>query len=168
MPRPNAAALERSLSMMLVGVTKQREADEVEAAPLRLDETDQVFQVAVEGEAGAAIGTWAPFTVDFDYMFVYAPTQRMVQYDRPQFTWGFELRSSTPVLVYCQLTGWATQDTDPEIDATITTTGAELVVGAFSPGLEDGDDPIPYRGLLHLNFGGFAAPYDTPSDDEAI
>jgi hypothetical protein len=164
MPRPNAHALERSLNAMTVGLVVDRVERQQREHPLRLDETDQVFQLTCDGFAGPVIEQWTVLTIPFSYTFVYSPSQRDVPYETPQFTWGFELLSRDPVVMACHVLGWAREDTDPQISAQITVTGVKLGVAAFIPGWED--NPIKYRGLLHLTFGGFAGPGDNDTEGD--
>src|SRR4051794_14085785 len=106
MPRPGFHALERSLNAMTVGLVVERTARQQREFPLRMDETDQVFQVPIDGAAGPVIEEWTVFDVPFSYTFVYAPNQRDVPFETPQFSWGFELRSRDPVVLDCMCLGW--------------------------------------------------------------
>ena len=169
MPRANHDALARSIDVMMVGLTVERELQEAREAPLRLDETDQVFQVPVDGYATGKILTWTPLHLNFEYTFAGAPAQRPVPYATPQFTWGFELKTvpPPPVVVACCVLSWEREEYDPKITAYTNIIGVDLGVGAFVPGYDPDVDvvPVKYRGLLHLNFGGFAAPSGMADDE---
>lgn len=169
MPRANQNALARSIDSMMVGLTLERESQERREAPLRLDETDQVFQVPVDGYAVGKILAWTPLHLEFEYTFAGAPAQRPVPYATPQFTWGFELKTTNPtpvVVVTCCVLSWVREEYDPMITAYTNITAVNLGVGAFVPGHDpDVDAPVKYRGLLHLNFGGFAAPSGMADDE---
>lgn len=167
MPRPSQGALARSIQAMTVGLVVEREAQEKREAPLRLDETDQLFQARIEGVAGPSFQDWAILEIGFPYVFTGA-AERSIPFATPNFSWGFELTTArgtgtTPpvVVVNCCLLAWRREEYDPTLTTYTNIAGAQLGLGAFVPGM-DPDAPdsafVRFKGLLHLTFGGYAAP----------
>lgn len=172
MPRPNQHSLERSINAMTVGLVLEREAQERREAPLRLDETDQLFQANIEGVAGPSFEDWAILEITFPYVFT-GSSSRAVPFATPNYSWGFELTTArgtgvTPpvVVVNCCVLAWRREDYDPTVSAYPNVIGVQLGLGAFVPGMDPEDTPVRFKGLLHLTFGGYAAP--TGLDDDEV
>lgn len=165
MPRPNQHSLERSINSMQVGLVLERVAQEKREAPLRLDETDQVFQIPVEGVAEGSFDVWSTVDITFPYIFT-GSSERAVPLATPNFTWGFELTTARgtlatppPVVVNCCVLSWKREEYDPTVTEYANIAGARLGLAAFVPGFDSvADDPVRFKGLLHLTFGGYAAP----------
>ena len=87
---------------------------------------------------------------NFEYPFLYAPAQRLVPFDRPHFTKGFELTSGAATLVHldAQVLSW-------DINESNWTIGAKIRLYAVAPLMDT--TPVAFSAIAHLTFQGYAA-----------
>jgi hypothetical protein len=157
MAKPNKHSLQRALGAMTIGVARKQQARETELSTQRLDQRDQQFQVEVVGTVESDLSVWTEIVCDFAYVFTFDENVNDTPYDKPQFSFGYEMLTAEPVIIAACVTEW---DTTPEGDVTAAT----VKVGAYTPNPDTEGDS--FRARLHLTFSGYCGPIDGPDDDE--
>lgn len=149
MSRPGPGQLERSLSALTIGVVQGQKFRERGLSDTYTGEWDQQVQVEFTGTAGSQWG-WTDTDITFEYPFLYAPAQRLVPFDRPHFSKGFELLGASITLVHldAQIVAWNINDNNWTIGATV-----RLYVVAPLADVE----PLAFSAIAHLTFQGYAA-----------
>lgn len=148
-------ALERSMHALTFGVAREITTRANKLRETRLEEREQEFQVSIEGSAGTEIA-WSDVRLDFAVDFVNATGQRHSPYTEPTFTYGYEIETRTPVMIFACVTKWLKDDRE-------TVTGVELSVGTLS----GTSSPIKFSGALHAIFSGYGAPAEDESDEDS-
>jgi hypothetical protein len=157
MAKPSRQSLQRALGAMTIGVARKQQARETELSTQRLDQRDQQFQVELAGVIDLNVSAWAEIQCDFAYVFTFDEHVNDTPYDKPQFSFGYEMVTEEPVMIAACLTEW---QTTPEGDIT----GALVKAACVSPISDNEGDS--FRARLHLTFSGYCGPIDGPDDDE--
>jgi hypothetical protein len=150
MSRPAPGQLEQSLSALTIGVVQGKEWRERVLSDTHSGEWHQQVQLQFSGSAGNQWG-FVDHDVYFEYPFLYAPSQRLVPFDRPHFSKGFEnLTPSSTNLVHldAQVVNWITNDSNWIIGATIR---------LYAVGPNNDVTAEPFSAIAHLTFQGYAA-----------
>jgi hypothetical protein len=111
-------------------------------------EYEQQVQLKFSGTAGNEWG-YVDADIYFQNPFLYAPAQRMVPFDRPHFSKGFELLNAGPTLVHLDA-----QVTDWHINESSFIVGAKVRIYATAPSMTTA--PQPFSAIAHLTFQGFS------------
>ena len=148
MSRP-AGALDRALAAITIGMAQGQQFRERVLADTRTGEYEQQIQLSVSGTAGNGWG-FADAQVMFEYPFLFAPTQRMVPFDRPHFQASFELMNASDTLVHlaAHVIDWNVNDSGWIIGATVRVVGT-------APAVSDSANLEAFSALAHLTFQGY-------------
>lgn len=144
-------ATDRAVQGMSIGAIKSWQDRRERVWQDALDEYDQQFQAPITIETNYA-GAWVEFDVIFNLVFVLEPT-RDSNYDVPQFTYGVEYKSGTPVHISVMVKSW--------VKDVQGVRGAKMMAGAFNPAT---GKMVKFVGVLHLNFQGFGGPESDESE----
>jgi hypothetical protein len=149
-------ALERSIADMLIGTQRALRKRERALESISGGEFDQQVQLPVSGVAATTWGH-ADSPVSWEHPFIFSPLQRNPQFPTPQVTHHFEF-TRTPsdlVLVTANIIGWNENQSGWLI-------GAKVRVASCAP---NSTGNIPFTGILHLTFEGYAFPTDSGAED---
>lgn len=153
------ARLQRALDSMTVGFERDRARVEAETAPLRPGDMVHSVQMPVSGEAGGLASSF-----DVTAMWADTPFLTRLQVDEedsepvnPQFSFGYELQSDANVMMTACVREWLLDDRGL-IEA------ARVRIMAVAPGATV---LVPFIGVAHLTFIGYAAPMDDDDDGTA-
>jgi|GraSoiStandDraft_43_1057313.scaffolds.fasta_scaffold707472_1 hypothetical protein len=148
MSRPTAGQLERSLASLTIGLVQGQQFRQRVLSDTYQGEWDQQVQLEFSGGAGNQWG-FVDTDIMFEYPFLYAPTQRLVPFDRPHFNKGFELLTPSTTLVHldAQVISW-------NINESNWTVGAKIRLYAVAPAADV--TPELFRAIAHLTFQGYA------------
>lgn len=148
--------LERSLAALTIGVAQGRERRARSLADAFTGEWEQQLRLDLSGQAAGGWG-WGDRRVTFDIPFLYAPLQRTIPFETPQFTYGVEMTQTTDtlVLVHAHLLKWT-------INRQGWITGATLRFGVQAPAATA---PMPFSATVHLTFQGFGTTAEQEEDD---
>jgi hypothetical protein len=141
-------AVARSLKAVVqIPISIDRKKHEGDA--YKLTEVLQQYQLDISGTTGADANT--DFNVDFQETLYYAPTQRNIKTEDPQFTWGAQLdKGDAGFFVY--VTKWKLDDSANYTGATI-----RVVVHEF-----DFAPSSNFSGAIHVTFQGMGVPVEDP------
>jgi hypothetical protein len=149
-------SLRRSLATLTIGHQRAREQRSQMLQPFAGSNMIQCRQVPIAGKVKDRIIT-REFNVDWDHPIVSNTARTDADNERPHFTYGIELLSSTPVMIHVQLVGWIDSDEG-------WTEGAKIRVMAWVPNAKKKHQ---FDAVLHLAFAGYGVPLeDDPSEDE--
>jgi hypothetical protein len=154
------ARLMRSLASMTVGFDRSRSKAKAEVASLEPGDMAHGIQLDLKGVAGNVMATW-----DLPVTWTSAPflTRLQVADDdettpvNPQFGFGYELRTDSPVMVSAAVREWRQNDKGL-IDSAL------VRLMAVSPGASVA---VAFQAVAHLTFTGYAAPSDDDDDGAA-
>lgn len=124
----------------------------------KLTEIQQQFQLEISGVAAA--GAWTDFTLNFQEVFYYAPTQRDNPNEDPQVWWGVVFDQGD---AFCavHVNQWVLDDNANYVGAIVR---VGVMRGPYiGSGAIEGD---PYQGTIHITFQGFGAPVEPPGFDD--
>lgn len=146
-PRPQGS-LERGLVAMTIGVQQDRDFRKRMLEDSQQGEFEQQVQLQFSGTAGNDWG-FVDTPVMFEYPFLAAKAQRLVPFDTPHFTKGFELTNASDTLVHidAQIVKWNINESGWIIGATVR-------LYATAPSMAAA--PQPFQGIAHLRFQGYA------------
>jgi hypothetical protein len=149
MSRPKPGQLERSLSALTIGFAQGQKLRADILTDTHSGEWHQQVQLQFSGSAGNQWG-YVDHNIYFEYPFLYAPSQRLVPFDRPHFSKGFENLTPGTSLVHldAQVIEWTTNDSNWIIGATIR-------LYAVAPANDVTAEP--FSAIAHLTFQGYAA-----------
>lgn len=155
--RPSPGQLERSLAAITIGVQQRTVLRSRQLAERRTGEYDQQVRVDINGSAGNDWG-YADAALLFEYPFLYAPAQRRVPFNRPHFSYGFEIAQPLDTLLHlgAQIVGWNVNENGWIIGATVR-------VHVIAPQVTQA---TPFAATAHLTFQGYAA--NAEGDDYSI
>lgn len=148
----NTHRVNRSLAALTVGMQRAHDELQLDQAQLGAGETEQQWKLEVAGEAGGKIA-YQTTTISFDERFYPAADRRDSDFDRPIFTFGYEMLTGAPVMITAAVTRWVADE--------YTVTGAEVAIGIVQPGASG---KTKFKALVHLVFQSWAGP--TINDDE--
>lgn len=156
MSRRNTHALGRAVRRLSVGGAVALERRRAMLDIDKLHEMELQFQIPLSGTVDEGV-YWSEATLEFEYDFFSAPSQRDSPLTMPHFTYGAvvsgeSVAESNPngvPYVTCAVVEYVT-------DAREAVTGARVAVGVSAP-----DGETEYEGYVHLSFQGFG----TPSED---
>lgn len=156
--------LTRSISNMTIGLARAASMRRHAADAYALAEREQQFQYNISGKVGT-VPVEKLLTIPFDVVFLGdAGMQRDSQLGQPQVRSGFEIASGPAGLIpYAHVNQWV-------LDDDLNYTGAKVTVGVHAPAIAvEGAGAVTsrsYRGVLHMSFQGYGAPWDPdgPSD----
>lgn len=143
MPRPSGG-MQRALREILVGSQRTRAAREARDRETRFTETDQQFQVPING-TGHALPGFTEVEVAFDHPFYYAPGQRDADFETPHLS-GVGGEINQPLLIGASVKQWVVDDDNGGI------TGAVVRIAVYGSA-----EAVEYEGVAHLTFQGFAS-----------
>jgi hypothetical protein len=107
-----------------------------------LIESYEQLRVEFSGRA-EEFASWTEVDLDFVQNFVDATGQRESPFDTPQFSYGAEIETPTPVGVLATVMSWRKNERNEVV-------GAKLAIGVLTT-----DRAAKVRGLLHLTFQGY-------------
>jgi hypothetical protein len=146
-PRPETGQVERAVAGLTISVLKgQKKAEEARLAE-GLAETEEQLKLEISGRA-EEFPIWTDLRIKFGTVFLAAPGQRDSEYDRPHFSYGYEVTEGGPVGLDACVTEWLVNDREE-------TVGCKLAVGPRAT-----DYGTRFRGLIHARFQGYGAPVD--------
>lgn len=145
-------ALERSISQLSIGLTRESAARE-RVAPTKVQERIERFQIRLTGMA-ADLPDWQDIELAFDTMFSPATGNSSSTLKYPQLSGGYERESGGLVLATAVVSEWRFNDAS-------LIEGAIVSIGAIAPGQQ-----VDFRGYYHLTFEGLGALLQTsPTGD---
>jgi hypothetical protein len=142
-------AIGRSLKVIGFQLAVNMHKARHQADDYRLAEVFEHHQLAVSGTAGT--GAFTDFSINFQEVLYYAPTQRNNKLEDPQVTHGVQLDSGDAKLIV-YVTKWLLDDSANYLGAVVRI-GAEEVT--WSPGSS-------YSGTVHITFQGLGVPVEDP------
>ena len=151
-------AITRSVHMMGFRLADRMYRKRHENDATHLTETQQQFQLSISGVAGA--GAFTDFTIHFNEVIYYAPTQRNNKNEDPQVWWGANLDSGDAFLSV-HVKQWL-------LDENANYVGAIVRVGVMQ-GAYAGQGAVSgsaYAGTIHITFQGLSVPVEDPGYDE--
>lgn len=158
MPQRDHAAREalgRSLSALVIGTPEAKEERDRSLYHLRAQDMAQHIRVPINGKVGRLM-LWAEVGLHFPVPFIMGLDRRGTEgsLDDPHVTYGIYMNTpGASVVIQPQVTAWTTDDRG-------FYSGAQLRVGAFSPGAPKG---VSFQAGLHLTFSGYGAPSEDDS-----
>lgn len=151
MARPSVGRTEKVARDLTITVLKgAKKAEEAKLAE-GLAETDEQLKLEIQGRA-EEFPIWTILRIKFGTIFLAAPGQRDSDYDRPHFTFGYEVTEGGPIGIDACVTQWLVNDREE-------TYGCKLAVGPRAT-----DYATRFRGVVHANFQGYGAPIDVYGD----
>jgi hypothetical protein len=152
-----SGAVSRSLAAIAIEEPQQHDEGEQMLAPLEGGDMAQNIQFPVSGNASAK-AAWTSVEVFWRYPFFqkYDKSRTDSNLDNPTFTYGVEMLTDAPVVVFVAVRDWLESDEGWQI-------GARMRVSCFSPGFS-GNKKIQFQGIVHCTFMGWAAPAEDETD----
>lgn len=151
-------ALQRAFADALIGAHRARERHQRVLQTIASGEYDQQVQVPFSGVASAGWG-YTDTAVSWEHPFIYSPLQRNVPFETPHVTHHLEFtgkaESDGLVIGLAHVIGWNQTDSGWYIGATVR-------IAICAP---NASANVPYEGVVHLTFEGFAFPTDTGEED---
>lgn len=151
-------AIARSVHLMGFRLSEQMHRKRHEHDATKLAEVQQQYQLKIDGVAGA--GAFTDFTINFNEIFYYAPTQRNNKNEDPQIWWGANLESGQ-AFFSVHVKQWLLDDS-ANYKGAVVTVGVQA--GAYG-GL-GGVDGSAFTGTVHITFQGLGVPIEDPGYDE--
>lgn len=147
---------EQRLKSALEGITIGVVTDLEDFRKLRsvdgLIEMEEQVRLEFSGRA-EEFASWTEEDIGFANHFVDATGQRDSPFDTPQFYYGAEQETPTPVGVLATVMRWRTNNRNEIV-------GARMAIGVLAT-----DRAVRVRGLIHLTFQGYGyAPTAVPED----
>ncbi len=158
MPADQHATL-RAVSALAQGIQKDVDAHRKETATDALLEREIQYQLPVGGTATAepSEAIWGTVSFNFEHSFPsVSQGMRDSDLETPQVSFGWQLKTGTPVALFASVRNWVYDDTK-------NITGVRLSVSALALG---SSDDVDFRAVLHLTIQGWGAPTDTFEDTE--
>lgn len=135
---PNEGAVERLVAGLTIGVHQAVRRKDKADRENGLREMDLQFQITFSGTA-SGVPAFEDITLNFDYGFFYAPSQRESNLEYPHFTYGSH---TTPAVgVHATVKEWLKDETNGSI------IGAVLSIGAVG-------EETDFKGVVHATFQG--------------
>lgn len=141
--------LERSLVTLALGTHRDLQDRHNALVSTKQGEYTQQVQVQLSGQATVLWG-YGDIPVSWEHPFVYSPLQRDPPFETPHVTSHIEFAGtlSDLVLAHAHVINWLQSDQGWYI-------GAVVRVAVLAP-----NAPVAYKGVLHMNFQGYAFPTD--------
>jgi hypothetical protein len=140
---------------LTIGVTQDLQDLARDRAIDGLQEIEQQLWVEFSGRA-EEFAVWAEREIDFEQHFIDATGQRDSPFDRPHFTFGAVLDTSTPVGVCAVVLEYKTNDRNETI-------GAKIAIGILAT-----DQSVNVRGRVNLTFQGYGQAPSGLADDIGV
>ena len=140
---------------LTIGVTQDLADLARDLAVDGLQEVEQQLWVEFAGRA-EEFAIWAEREIDFEHHFIDATGQRDSPFDRPHFTYGYVLDTSTPVGILVAVLEYKTNDRNE-------TVGAKIAIGILAT-----DQSVNVRGRVNLTFQGYGQAPSGLADDIGV
>lgn len=154
-------SIARAVEAASIGTIKAYEDRKAQDALVAMGEHDIQIQVPYSGTIVGFIPIRTDeIFVEFNVTFIRAPQEfRDSPYEFPHFTYGDEQGgvAENTIFASCILRRWIFEEDE--------VTGAVVMILLHNPFAEDSTTELDYSGVMHLNFEGFAAPFDTTEDE---
>jgi hypothetical protein len=138
-----------------IGVVRDQQEFEDQIKVDGLQEKEQQFWVEVSGRA-EEFASWAKTEVEFEQHYVDATGDRDSPFDRPHFTFGAVLDTSTPVALFATVMEYLTNDRNE-------TVGAKVAIGMLAT-----DRATNVKGRVNLTFQGYCQAPSGFADDIGV
>lgn len=152
MPEPDVNRIERAIKGLTLGLVRDQQEFENQIRVDGLQEKEQQFWVEISGRA-EEFASWAIREIEFEQHYVDATGQRDSPFDRPHFTFGSVLDSSTPVALFATVMEYMVNDRNE-------TVGAKVAIGMLAT-----DEATNVKGRVNLTFQGYCQAPSGLADD---
>lgn len=152
MPEPDTNRLQRAFKGLTIGVIDDLTEKQNRLLLDGLQEIEQQFWIEFSGRA-EEFASFSEREIEFEQRFVDATGQRDSPFDRPHFTFGAVIDSSTPVMVSAVVMAYRTNERNEVV-------GARIAIGVAAS-----DISVNVRGRVNLTFQGYGQAPSGIGDD---